>query len=91
MKGAHGRIAQEADDPTHGPGFVIVIDLLGFPLAADDTQTALLPDEFVDFVRPNPIAPFQMVVALAPSAVASQGFTTLPGVTRFAVTVKAGL
>jgi hypothetical protein len=32
-----------------------------------------------------------MVVALAPSVVASQRFTTLSGMTRFAVAVKAGL
>jgi hypothetical protein len=35
VKGAHYRIAEEADDPAHRAGLVIVIDLLGFSLAAD--------------------------------------------------------
>jgi len=51
VKRAHSGIAEEADDSTHGPGLVIVIDLLGFPLAADGTQTALLPNELVDLLR----------------------------------------
>jgi len=87
----HSSIAEETDDPAHHAGLVIVIDLLCFPSAADGTQTALLSNEFVDFISAYAIAPYQVIVTLAPSIVASQGFTTLPGMTRFAVTVVAGL
>jgi len=91
VKCSHSGIAEQADDPSHGPGLVIVIDLLGFPAAADGTQTALAPNEFVDLVSANPVAPHQVIVTLASPVVASQGFTTLPGMTRFAVAVVAGL
>jgi hypothetical protein len=72
VKRTHGRIAEEADDPAHGAGLVIVIDLLGFPLAADGAQTALLSNKFVDLVGAYAITPFQMVVAFASPMVASQ-------------------
>jgi hypothetical protein len=42
---------------------VIVIDLLGFSLATDGAQTALLPNELVDLVGANPIPPTEVIVA----------------------------
>jgi hypothetical protein len=72
VKGTHGGIAEKADDPAHGPGLVIVIHLFGFSSATYGTQTALPSNELVDLIRANPVTPHQMVVALAPSVVASQ-------------------
>jgi hypothetical protein len=57
VKGTHCRIAEEADDPAHGTGLVIVIDLFCFSSTTHGTRTALLSNELVDLIRADPIAP----------------------------------
>ena len=37
VKGTHSCIAEEADDPAHDSGLMIMIDLLGFSSAAHST------------------------------------------------------
>jgi hypothetical protein len=89
VKRTHGRIAEEADNPAHGAGLVIVIDLLGF--SSDGAQSTLLPNELIDLVGAYAVAPHQVVVAFTSPIVASQRLTTLLGMTWFAVAVVAGL
>jgi hypothetical protein len=55
MKGAHSRIAEEADDSANHAGGVIVIDLGGGSFVANGAETALLLNEGIDLVRANPI------------------------------------
>jgi hypothetical protein len=69
---------------------VIVIDLLGFSLAADGTQTALLPNEFVNLVGTYPVAPTEVIVARATVAFLDKS-TVSRVVARLARTVVSGL
>jgi hypothetical protein len=91
VKRTHRRITEEADDPAHVTGLVIVIDLFGFSLAANGAQTALSPNELIDLCGADTVPLYQVVVTGTAPVVASQGLATLPGVTRFAVSVETRL
>jgi hypothetical protein len=57
---AEAAIAVEAEDPPHGSGAMIVIDVLGFVLVADRADATLLKLQPLDLHRIHAIASLQM-------------------------------
>jgi hypothetical protein len=69
---------------------VIVVDLFGRSRAADGAQAALLPNELVNLVSANPIAPAEVIVARATVAFLDESPVSRV-VAWLAITVVTGL
>lgn len=81
-------IAVEAEYPAHPPGAMIVVQMLRVRGPADRAHAALLGEELVELLLPDPVPPPQVVLT-ATAVQAQAGFLALLVVARLAVSAVA--